>query len=68
LFHPSQKIWTRSTSTWKIKSAVLRFFLILLLSSASSIPAVAVELLRDHHTDTDYVFQTNQPEVTATIE
>jgi hypothetical protein len=47
---------------------VLRFFLLLLFSFAPSIPVLAVELLRDHHTDRDYLFEADQSDISPTVD
>jgi hypothetical protein len=47
---------------------VLRFFLLLLLFFAPSIPAMAVELLRDHHPDKDYLFEADQSDISPTVD
>jgi hypothetical protein len=44
---------------------MLRFLLILLIPS---IPLRAMELLRDRHAGEEYVFETDQPEITATVD
>jgi hypothetical protein len=44
---------------------MLRTLLLLLISS---IPVQAVELLRDRHADEEYVFESDQSEITATVD